>query len=67
MDINKLTQKSQEALAEAQSIATRLGHIEVDGEHLLMALIDQPEGLVPGCSIRRAPTPRPCARTWNAS
>ena len=47
MDINKLTQKSQEALAEAQSIATRMGHIEVDGEHLLMALIDQPEGLVP--------------------
>ncbi|MEE6164593.1 MULTISPECIES: ATP-dependent chaperone ClpB [unclassified Mycolicibacterium] len=47
MDINKLTQKSQEALAEAQSIATRMGHIEVDGEHLLMALIDQPGGLVP--------------------
>lgn len=46
MDINRLTQKSQEALAEAQSIATRMGHIEVDGEHLLMALIDQPEGLV---------------------
>jgi ATP-dependent Clp protease ATP-binding subunit ClpB len=47
MDINKLTQKSQEALADAQSIATRMGHTEVDGEHLLMALIDQPEGLVP--------------------
>src|SRR5882757_9372627 len=47
VDINKLTQKSQEALAEAQSIATRMGHMEVDGEHLLMALIDQPEGLVP--------------------
>jgi ATP-dependent Clp protease ATP-binding subunit ClpB len=47
VDINKLTQKSQEALADAQSIATRMGHTEVDGEHLLMALIDQPEGLVP--------------------
>ncbi len=46
MDINKLTQKSQEALAEAQSLATRMGHTEVDGEHLLAALIDQPEGLV---------------------
>ena len=46
MDINKLTQKSQEALAEAQSLATRMGHTEVDGEHLLTALIDQPEGLV---------------------
>lgn len=47
MDINKLTQKSQEALTDAQSIATRMGHTEVDGEHLLMALIEQPEGLVP--------------------
>jgi ATP-dependent Clp protease ATP-binding subunit ClpB len=47
VNVDKLTQKSQEALAEAQSIATRLGHAEVDGEHLLMALIDQPEGLVP--------------------
>jgi ATP-dependent Clp protease ATP-binding subunit ClpB len=47
VDITKLTQKSQEALAEAQDIATRMGHVEVDGEHLLLALIDQPDGLVP--------------------
>jgi ATP-dependent Clp protease ATP-binding subunit ClpB len=47
VDVNSLTQKSQEALQEAQNIATRMGHIEVDGEHLLAALIDQPEGLVP--------------------
>jgi ATP-dependent Clp protease ATP-binding subunit ClpB len=47
MDMNRLTQKSQEALGEAQSIATRHGHTEVDGEHLLRALLDQPEGLVP--------------------
>ena len=47
MDINKLTQKSQQALAEAQTVATRMGHNEVDGEHLLLALIDQPDGLVP--------------------
>ncbi|HYX98515.1 MAG TPA: Clp protease N-terminal domain-containing protein, partial [Mycobacterium sp.] len=47
MDINSLTQKSQEALQDAQSIATRMGHTEVDGEHLLLALIDQADGLVP--------------------
>jgi ATP-dependent Clp protease ATP-binding subunit ClpB len=47
VDINSLTQKSQEALQEAQSIATRMGHTEVDGEHLLLALIDQADGLVP--------------------
>ena len=47
MDLNRLTQKSQEALAAAQSLAIERGHTEVDVEHLLMALLDQPEGLVP--------------------
>ncbi len=47
MDLNRLTQKSQEAFAEAQSKAVTYGHVEVDGEHLLWALLDQPEGLVP--------------------
>ena len=45
--MNRLTQKSQEALQAAQSMATRLGHTEVDGEHLLAALLDQPDGIVP--------------------
>ncbi|HEY0449620.1 ATP-dependent chaperone ClpB [Actinophytocola sp.] len=47
MDMNKLTQKSQEALQQAQSEAQRLRQTETDGEHLLLALIDQPDGLVP--------------------
>src|ERR671928_1526848 len=47
MDLNRLTQKSQEALGAAQSLAIQHGHTEVDAEHLLMALLDQPEGLVP--------------------
>jgi ATP-dependent Clp protease ATP-binding subunit ClpB len=47
MDMNRLTQKSQEAVQQAQAIALRYGHTEVDGEHLLLALLDQPEGLVP--------------------
>ena len=47
MTQDKLTMKSQEALIEAQKIATRRGHQEVDGEHLLMALLQQPEGLTP--------------------
>jgi ATP-dependent Clp protease ATP-binding subunit ClpB len=45
--MNKLTQKSQEALHDAQTKALRFGHTEVDGEHLLLALLDQPEGLIP--------------------
>ncbi|MDQ1669747.1 MAG: ATP-dependent Clp protease ATP-binding subunit ClpB, partial [Actinomycetota bacterium] len=33
MDANRLTQKSQEALHDAQTKALRFGHAEVDGEH----------------------------------
>ncbi|MEU1625490.1 ATP-dependent chaperone ClpB [Streptomyces sp. NPDC020096] len=47
MDMNRLTQKSQEALQEAQTTATGMGHTEVDGEHLLLALLDQAGDLVP--------------------
>jgi len=46
MDMNKLTQKSQEAMQDAQTRASRLGHQEVDGEHLLLSLLEQPEGLL---------------------
>ena len=47
MDPNRLTTKSSEALHDAQAKAVRLGHTEVDAEHLLAALLEQPEGLVP--------------------
>jgi len=47
LDLNRLTQKSQEALHDAQTKALRFGHTEVDGEHLLLALLDQPDGLAP--------------------
>ena len=47
MDTGSLTEKSREALQEAQNVVTRMGHTEVDGEHLLLALVDQQEGLVP--------------------
>ena len=46
MDMNKLTQKSQEAVQSAQEKAVRFGHQEIDGEHLLLALLDE-GGLVP--------------------
>jgi len=47
MDINRLTQKSQEALQEAQARAIQYGHVEIDGEHLLLALVEQEDGLIP--------------------
>jgi ATP-dependent Clp protease ATP-binding subunit ClpB len=45
MDLNKLTIKSQEALAAAQSMATELNHQQVEPAHLLAALLGQPEGV----------------------
>jgi ATP-dependent Clp protease ATP-binding subunit ClpB len=47
MDPNLLTQKMQEALHEAQTRALRDGHTEIDVEHVLLALLTQPDGLVP--------------------
>ena len=47
MNLNKLTQKSQEALSEAQNLAIQRGHQEVDVEHLTLALLSQKDGLIP--------------------
>jgi ATP-dependent Clp protease ATP-binding subunit ClpB len=46
-DPNKLTQKAQEALQQAQETAVRLSHQEVDGEHVLFAMLNQEDGLAP--------------------
>ena len=47
IDMNRTTQKVQDALQEAQAHALRLGHAEIDGEHLLLALCEQQDGLTP--------------------
>jgi len=47
VDLNRLTQKSQEGLHDAQTRALRFNHSDVDGEHLLLALLEQPDGLAP--------------------
>ncbi|MBU3065751.1 ATP-dependent chaperone ClpB [Nocardia sp. NEAU-G5] len=41
-----LTEKSQEALRDAQSLALENHNTEVGADHLLLALLDQPDGLV---------------------
>src|SRR5215467_1138952 len=43
-DFNKLTRKAQEALVEAQRIAAERHAAEIDAEHLLVALLGDPEG-----------------------
>jgi len=56
MDFNKLTLKSQEAVAAAQELARRMGNPELYPEHLLLALLDQelPQQLVPDAPALRA-------------
>ena len=46
MNIDKLTQKSLDALKSAQSLAGENGNNSVGEEHLLAALLSQPDGLV---------------------
>ena len=57
MDLNRLTQRSQEALQDAQTLAVRLSHTEVDGEHLLLALLDQRDGIVPRLLVQAGADP----------
>ncbi len=56
MDFNKLTLKSQEAVAAAQELARRMGNPELYPEHLLLALLDQelPQQLVADAATLRA-------------
>jgi ATP-dependent Clp protease ATP-binding subunit ClpB len=47
MNLNKFTEKAQEAVITAQNRATELTHAEVTPEHLLVALVEQAGGIVP--------------------
>jgi ATP-dependent Clp protease ATP-binding subunit ClpB len=52
MDFNRLTQKSQEAVQAAQTNAIEHGNQQVDVEHLLVALLEQENGLAPSILLR---------------
>ncbi|HKE87975.1 MAG TPA: ATP-dependent chaperone ClpB [Vicinamibacterales bacterium] len=47
MNLNKFTEKAQEAVLGAQNLATEQHHSEVTPEHLLVTLVEQPGGIVP--------------------
>ena len=57
MDFAKLTQMSRQAVTDAQNIARRLNHNEVDTLHVLAALLSQENGIVPGLLERLTMTP----------
>ncbi|WP_138207362.1 ATP-dependent chaperone ClpB [Haloimpatiens lingqiaonensis] len=47
MDIDKLTIKVQQSINEAQLVAVKYSHQQIDGIHLFMALLSQDDGLIP--------------------
>ncbi|MCU1294573.1 MAG: clpB2, partial [Bryobacterales bacterium] len=58
MDFNRLTEKSQEAIRQAQSKAIEYGNQQVDVEHLLVVMLEQQGGLAPSI-LMRADVPLP--------
>ena len=52
MDFNRFTEKLQEAFRNAQSLAVRNSHQQLDIEHLLLALLEQENGLVPSILLK---------------
>ncbi len=47
MNLNKYTEKAQESLVQAQALAGEYNHSQIDPEHLLLALLQQADGVVP--------------------
>ena len=47
MRFDRFTERAQDAAARAFEILQRYGHNQVDTEHLLLAMLEQPEGVIP--------------------
>lgn len=47
MRFDKFTLKSQEAIQTSQQLAEKLGHQEIEPEHLLSSLLGQKDGAIP--------------------
>jgi ATP-dependent Clp protease ATP-binding subunit ClpB len=47
MNLNKFTEKAQEAVVQAQALASELHHAQIEPEHLLVTLAEQQGGVVP--------------------
>jgi ATP-dependent Clp protease ATP-binding subunit ClpC len=47
MRFDRFTERAQDVAARAYEILQRYGHNQVDTEHILLALLEQPEGVIP--------------------
>jgi ATP-dependent Clp protease ATP-binding subunit ClpB len=62
MNLNKFTEKAQEAVVAAQSLASELNHAQIEPEHLLVTLAEQPGGVVPSVLLKLNSDPKDIAR-----
>jgi ATP-dependent Clp protease ATP-binding subunit ClpB len=58
MDLNRYTEKAQEAILRAQRLTTEYGHPQIEPQHLLLALLQQSEGVVPQVILRLGNDPQ---------
>src|SRR5690606_39121784 len=66
MDMQRLTEKAQEALIASQRLATSLGHPQIEPEHLLLTLVRQSGGIVPDVLRKMQVEPEAVARALQA-
>ena len=62
MNINKYTEKAREAVAAAVDLAQTGNNPQLEPEHLLAALVDQRDGIVPGLLRKLDADPAAVAR-----
>lgn len=66
MNINKYTEKAQEAVVGAQQLAERSGHPQIEPEHLLYTLLTQQGGIVPSLTAKMGKDAAALARDTQA-
>jgi len=66
MNINKYTEKAQEAIVGAQQLAERSGHPQIEPEHLLYTLLTQEGGIVPSITAKMGKDAAALARDTQA-
>ena len=66
MNLNKYTEKAQEAVLGAQRLAEEMNHAQIEPEHLLVTLTEQSEGIVPAVLQKLNVDPRALASALRA-
>jgi ATP-dependent Clp protease ATP-binding subunit ClpB len=66
MNLNKFTEKAQEAVLGAQQLAESLNHPQIEPEHLLVTLVEQSDGVVPSILRKMSVEPKEIAAAARA-